>query len=169
MAANIREYSQCFPGSKNQVANMLSCDWDQTNDDLTHILFTHIPSQVLNSFEIVPLLNEISSHVTLMLLRLPMQLRYNKEHKTITLGCGSALQVHRVGDDYFLKRVPRRQQPHSLSSFAMAMRKGQFSQPSDAPLACKTVSGAVNHMAASFRSHGTQTRPTTNTVPWTRI
>jgi hypothetical protein len=35
----------------------------------------------------------------------------------------------------------------------MAMHEGEFLQPSDAPLACKTVSGAINHMAASFRSH----------------
>jgi hypothetical protein len=34
------------------------------------------------------------------------------------------------------------------------MHEGQFLQLADASLACKTVSGAVNHVAASFRSHG---------------
>jgi hypothetical protein len=90
MTANIREYSQWFRGSENQVAEALSCDWDWTNDDLIHIVFTHIPSQVPNSFKIVPLPNEISSYVTLLLLRLPVQPRYNKEHKTTTLGRGRA-------------------------------------------------------------------------------
>jgi hypothetical protein len=34
------------------------------------------------------------------------------------------------------------------------MRKGRFLQPADAPLASKTVSGTINHVAVSFWHHG---------------
>ena len=34
------------------------------------------------------------------------------------------------------------------------MREGRFSRPADAPLACDTVRGSINHVAATFRSHG---------------
>ncbi len=86
--AGIREYSQWFPGADNQVADALSRDWDRPDDVLTNILLTHVPSQVPHSFKIVPLPNEISSFVTSLLLRLPVQELYREEHKTTTLGCG---------------------------------------------------------------------------------
>jgi hypothetical protein len=36
----------------------------------------------------------------------------------------------------------------------MALGEGRFLQPCDAPLASGTVSGAIGHVAATFRSHG---------------
>jgi hypothetical protein len=59
-----------------------------------------------------------------------------------------------LGNDIFLKRIPRTQQPHILSAFAVAMHEGRFLQPADAPLACETVSSSINLVAAAFRSHG---------------
>jgi hypothetical protein len=88
MEEGIREYSQWFPGIDNQVADSLSRDWDRTDDELTKILFTHVPSQVPSSFNIVPLPNEICSFVTSLLLRLPVQAQYSEVHKTTTLGRG---------------------------------------------------------------------------------
>ena len=89
MEEGIREYSQWFPGVDNQVADALSRNWDRSDDVLTKILFAHVPSQVPIPFNIVPLPNEISSFVTSLLLRLPVQERYSEEHKTTTLGRGN--------------------------------------------------------------------------------
>ncbi len=61
---------------------------DRSDNKLTQILFTHIPSQVPNSFKIVPLPNEIMSWATSLLQRLPVQPQYSKEHTKTTLGCG---------------------------------------------------------------------------------
>jgi hypothetical protein len=44
MSHKIQEYSQWFPGTKNQVADALSQDMDRTDDKLTQILFLHVPS-----------------------------------------------------------------------------------------------------------------------------
>ncbi len=73
MDHGIHEYSQWFCGIENNVANALSQDMDRSDDKLTRILFTHIPSQVPNSFNIVPLPNKILSWATLLLWRLPVQ------------------------------------------------------------------------------------------------
>jgi hypothetical protein len=88
MDHGIREYSQQFCGIENKVADALSQDMDRSDDKLTQILFTHIPSQVPNSFKIVPLPNEIVSWGTLVLRRLPSQPQYSEEHTKTTLGCG---------------------------------------------------------------------------------
>jgi hypothetical protein len=88
MDHGIREYSQWFRGIENNVADALSQDMDRSDDKLTQILFTHIPSQVPNSFKIVPLPNEIVSWATLLLRRLPMQPQYSKEHTKTMLGHG---------------------------------------------------------------------------------
>ncbi len=54
MTHRIRKYSQWFPRIKNQVADALSRDMDRTDKELTQILFTHVPSQVPNSFKLYP-------------------------------------------------------------------------------------------------------------------
>jgi hypothetical protein len=88
MDHGIREYSQWFRGIENNMADALSQDMDRSDDELTQIYFTHVPSQVPNSLKIVPLPNKIVSWVTLLLQRLPVQLQYSKEHTKTTLGCG---------------------------------------------------------------------------------
>ncbi len=173
MTANIREYSQCFPGSKNQVANALSCNWDWTNDDLTHILFTHVPSQVPNSFKIVPLTNKISSYVILLLPRLPVQLQYSKEHKTTTLGCGRAggNTASPQGSEMTtsLSGSPNANIPTSSVLLPWLCAKGNFCdhlmlhwfvrQSAVPSIMWQRPSGVM----------GTQTRPTTNLLPSTGI
>jgi hypothetical protein len=86
MHYRIREYGQWLSGIHNKVADSLSQDMDRTDHKLTHIPFTHVPSQSPPSFEIVPLSNKIISWVTSLLQKLPMQ---NKAHKSTTLGCGN--------------------------------------------------------------------------------
>ncbi len=63
MHNRIREYSQWFPGTNNKVADALSCKFDRTDDKVTQILFTHVPSQTspreYDTFKILPLPNKI--------------------------------------------------------------------------------------------------------------
>jgi hypothetical protein len=60
---------------------------DRTDEELTQ-LFTHIPSQVPNSFKIVPLPNEIASWMTSLLQQLPENPRFKEVHTMTTLGRG---------------------------------------------------------------------------------
>ena len=89
MSYGIKEYSQWFPGSENNVADALSRDWDRTDAELTNILFSHLPSQMPKNFNIVPLPSEITSWVTSLLQRLPVKAQYNEKHTTTDLGRGT--------------------------------------------------------------------------------
>ncbi len=88
MSHKIQEYSQWFPGTKNQVTDALSRDMDRTDDELNQMLCLHVPSQVPTSFKIVPLPNRIVSWMTLLLQRLPANPQHNKVHTMTTLGHG---------------------------------------------------------------------------------
>jgi hypothetical protein len=158
MSANIREYSQWFLGSNNQVADALSCNLDQMGKELTQILFTHVPTLVPPSFKVVPLPNKISSYVTLLLRRLPVQRRYSKEHRTTTIGRGNvggstANQLVLVTTTSLNESQETSNNTSSALSPSLCA-KGDFLQPADPPLASKTVSGTINHMAAAFQHHG---------------
>jgi hypothetical protein len=90
MTHKIQEYSQWFLGRINNVADALSRDKDRLDQELTQILFTHVPLQVPNSFKIVPLPSKIVSWLTLLLQKLPVQQWYSEVHITMTmLGCGN--------------------------------------------------------------------------------
>jgi hypothetical protein len=52
---NIKEYSQWFPGKKNNVADALSRDFDLNNAELTKTLHLHYPSQLPPHFQVVRL------------------------------------------------------------------------------------------------------------------
>jgi hypothetical protein len=54
MTTGIREYSQWFREKDNVVANSLSCNDDQSDEELTQIFCTHCPSQIPPHFEINP-------------------------------------------------------------------------------------------------------------------
>jgi hypothetical protein len=56
---NINEYSQWFLGKKNNVAGVLSWDFDLNNAELTETLCLHYPSQLSPHFQVVPLPREI--------------------------------------------------------------------------------------------------------------
>jgi hypothetical protein len=167
MTANIREYSQWFPGSKNQVANVLSCDWDRTNNILNHIRFTHVPSQVPNSFKIVPLPNKISSYVTSLLLRLPVQPQYNKEHTPTTLGRGSAggntASPQGLEMTTSLNGSPDANRPTSSVLSPWLCAKGNFCNQLMLPwLVRQSVVPSITWQRPSGVT-GTQTRPTRQT------
>ncbi len=58
-ANGIREYSQWFCRAKNNVANALSRDNNQSGRELMNILHTKCPSQIPKQFEIVPVPRKI--------------------------------------------------------------------------------------------------------------
>jgi hypothetical protein len=88
MNNGIQEYSQWYPGSQNNVADALTWDMDRTDAELAQILFTHVPSQILSTFKIVPLPNKIVCWVTLLLQKLPVQEWYREVHTKTMLGHG---------------------------------------------------------------------------------
>ena len=85
----IKDYSQWFPGKENDVSDALSRDMDRSNEELTNILHSFVPSQMPNHFRIVPLPNEISSWLTSLLLRLPVKEQLQERHTKTILGRGS--------------------------------------------------------------------------------
>ncbi len=59
-----------------------------------------------------------------------------------------------LGDNLFLEDMSRTHRIEIIRGFAVAIRQGLFSRPSDAPLAESTVSDTINHVAAVFRKNG---------------
>jgi hypothetical protein len=88
MDYKVKNYSQWFPGSDNDVSDALSRDDDRGDEELTNILRTFVPSQVPSHFKIVPLPNEISSWLTSLLLRLPVKEQLQEKHTRTKLGRG---------------------------------------------------------------------------------
>ena len=80
MEHEIKNYSQWFPGEENDVSDALSRDDDRSDDELTTILRTFVPSQVPDHFEIVQLPSEISSWLTSLLQRLPVKEQLLEKH-----------------------------------------------------------------------------------------
>ena len=89
LEASIKEYSQWFPGKENNVADTLSCDFNCSACELTKILRKTCPSQLPKHFQIAPLPIEISSWLTALLLKLPVQEQLQEAHTRTMLGCGT--------------------------------------------------------------------------------
>ena len=68
---SIKDYSQWFPGQENDVSDCLSRDFHLNNNDITHLLFSSVPSQLPLSFEIAPLPQEIESFLYAWLQKMP--------------------------------------------------------------------------------------------------
>jgi hypothetical protein len=77
---NIKEYSQWFPGKKNNVANALSWDFDLSNAKITEHLQLHYPSQLPPHFQVVPLPREIESGLISLLQQLPKKEQLQEPH-----------------------------------------------------------------------------------------
>ncbi len=89
LKAGIKEYSQWFPGQKNNVADALSRDFDCSDVALTQILRDTCPSQLPQRFQIAPLPNKISSWLTSLLQKLPVKEQLREAHTRTTLGRGT--------------------------------------------------------------------------------
>ena len=73
MKNKIKNYSQWFPGSMNNVSGVLSRDDDRSDEELINIFRTFTPSHIPDHFKIVPLPSEISSWLTSLLHILPVK------------------------------------------------------------------------------------------------
>jgi hypothetical protein len=89
MNLGIRDYSQWFPGKENIIADALSREIHLTDTQLISLLRTSVPTQVPSNFKIVPLPSEISSWLTSLLLKLPVQEQFKEEHTLTTLDHGN--------------------------------------------------------------------------------
>ena len=88
MSLGLKSYSQWFKGKRNEVADALSWDDTRSEEDLTNTFSTFCKSQILN-FKILPLPKEITSWLTVLLLKLLANPQYNEEHMQSKLGCGN--------------------------------------------------------------------------------
>ncbi len=88
MDANVKGYSQWFPGKANNVADALSRDWHLGDDELTSLLHSHFPEQMPENFRISPLPSEISSWLTSLLQPLPVSEQLQEQHTTTGIELG---------------------------------------------------------------------------------
>ena len=84
MNLGLRDFSQWFPGTENNVADSLSRDMHLSDETLISLLHNTHPSQVPPKFRIVPLPNEIVLWLTSLLQRLPVKEQYKEEHTPAT-------------------------------------------------------------------------------------
>ena len=68
---DINDYSKWFPGKANDVSNSRSRDFQLNNNDITHLLFSSVPSQLPPSFTIASLPQEIELFLCAWLLKMP--------------------------------------------------------------------------------------------------
>jgi hypothetical protein len=90
MVADVKGYSQWFEGKLNNVPDALLQDWHCSNNKLTFILRSHFPEQVPEYFETSPLPSKISSWLTSMLQRLPVNTLLQEHHKTKEIKLGGS-------------------------------------------------------------------------------
>ena len=73
MENEIKDYSQWFPGKENDVSDALSRDDDRSDENLTNVLHSCVPSQMPSHLKIVSLPKEIVLCLTSLLLQLPVK------------------------------------------------------------------------------------------------
>ncbi len=88
MNADVKSYSQWFPGKRNNVVDALSREWQRTNNELTQILCSLFQNQTPDRFTILPLPSEISSWLISLLQQLPVSKQLKEEHMTAKLEPG---------------------------------------------------------------------------------
>ena len=84
----IKNYSQWFKGSLNDVSDALSRDDDRSDEELTNILYSCVPEQMPEHFEIVQLPSEINSWLISLLQQLPVKKQLQEKHKRTKIGRG---------------------------------------------------------------------------------
>jgi hypothetical protein len=104
MNTGIREYSQWFRGEDNVVADSLSCDDDWSDEEPTQFFCTHCSSQVPPHFEIQCLPSEITSWLTVLLLKLPVKVQFSKNTQEPVLVVEQMDRVLRM--DRTLRPIP---------------------------------------------------------------
>ncbi len=82
----VKGYSQWLAGKTNNVMDALLQDWHPSDHKLTFILCSHFPKQMTEHFKIPPLPSKISSWLTSMLQRLPVNAQLQERHRHRTVG-----------------------------------------------------------------------------------
>ena len=92
MTNKIKTYSQWFPGEENDVSDSLSRDFHLSDDELTNLYLSQIPSQTPQDFNIRPLPQEIESWLYALLRQLPEMTQSPEQHQKSKLvhGLGGA-------------------------------------------------------------------------------
>ena len=85
---DVRHYSQWFRGKLNDVSDALSRDDDRTDEELTNVLYSCVPEQMPQHFEIAPVPNEILLWLTALLQKLPVKEQLQERHSRTKLGRG---------------------------------------------------------------------------------
>ena len=88
LSQKIKDYSQWFPGKDNDLADSLSRDFHLSNDQLSQLYHSLLPTQTPANFRICPLPQEINSYIFSMLRTLPEQTQQPEKHKTSSLVLG---------------------------------------------------------------------------------
>jgi hypothetical protein len=155
---NIKEYSQWFPGKKNNVANALSRDFDLDDAKISKHLHLHYPSQLPPHFQVVPLPRKnqiVADLITAATAReravtgathedqARAQRRWIEYLKSIGLS-----------HDPFLDSLNRCQWNLLICAFATAVRDGRFSSNAFKTLAAGTVRNTISSVCSTFREHG---------------
>ena len=89
MSIGIKNYSQWFRGKLNDVSDSLFQDNNWTDDELINIYCTSCPSQIPSHFKMVLLPNKITSWLTALLRKLPVNQQYNEVHTRSKLWRGN--------------------------------------------------------------------------------
>ena len=121
---DIREYSQWFPGQDNIIADALSRDFHLSDNQLTHLITSHFPSQIRNHFKIVPLPPRIESWICALLRQMPVREQRQEVHRPSTIEHGN------VGNSFLHPLICPMIHTWSLSQ---QPNESRFCQPSLTP------------------------------------
>jgi hypothetical protein len=90
MLLGLKSYSQWFKGECSEVVDALSRDNNRSDKDLTIICYNFCKLQICKKLlKILLLPKEITSWLTALLHKLPVNPQYNEEHTQSKLGCGN--------------------------------------------------------------------------------
>lgn len=82
----IVHYAQWFAGKENDVSDALSRDDDRSDNELTNLLYSHVPEQMPEHFAIAPLPPEIVSWLTSLLQRLSVKEQLRERRSRTEIG-----------------------------------------------------------------------------------
>ena len=157
---DIKEYSQWFKGKKNPVANALSREFERPDPELTNILHSLFPSQLLQNFKIVPLPAKIVLWLTSSLQKLPVKAQLQEVHTRAKLDpVVDTNSTHNNQSDLdMMSTSTHLQDPSETRSCALlpwlCAMWARFSGPSYDRLAEGTIRNSISDICSTFRENG---------------
>ncbi len=154
----IKLYSQWFRGPVNEVADALSRDNDRSDEELTHVIKTFCSSQVPSHFKILQLPSKIISWLTVLLLKLPVNERYNEPHTISKIRRGddgrSTWNQSESRTTYSSKTSLQNNDTCSSERLPWLSEKPDFLRSTHDPLVASTVSSTIQYLCSTFRENG---------------